>query len=83
MNKVDDDIRKCKADILRAGDIMPPYTKKTQQRPNQQEISENTNRSTNPAPILAEKEETAGRDIQIPKPEKAEQSSDIPAEEKL
>ena len=32
--QIDDDIQQCKADILRAGDIMPPYDKKT-------ELSEN------------------------------------------
>ena len=40
--QIDADILQCKADILRARDIVPPYKKETRQEPKSQKIGENT-----------------------------------------
>ena len=62
--QIDADILRCKADILRARDIMPgntpPYKKEeTRQKPKSQNDSENTTRMVDAAPIPAEKEKPA------------------------
>lgn len=40
--QTDADILQCRADILRARDIVPPYKKETRQEPKSQKIGENT-----------------------------------------
>ncbi|MHC4658620.1 MAG: hypothetical protein ACYS83_05500 [Planctomycetota bacterium] len=57
--QIDADILQCKADVVRARDIMPPYKKKTSQEPKSQETSES---ATAAADKPSEKEETAHKD---------------------
>ena len=61
--QIDADILRCKADILRARDIMPgnapPYKEETHQKPKSQNDSENATRLADAAPIPAEKEKPA------------------------
>ena len=61
--QIDADILRCKADILRARDIMPgnapPYKEETHQKPKSQNDSEHATRLADAAPIPAEKEKPA------------------------
>jgi len=49
--QIDADILRCKADILRARDIMPPYDKKGRESPDSQHTDKNTNHSANPRKV--------------------------------
>ncbi len=56
--QIDDDIQQCKADILRAGDIMPPYDKKTELSENKagQSSQKTTKKEAEEKASLAEEE---------------------------
>jgi len=58
--QIDDDILRCKADALRARDIMPPYKKETEKERKSQKADENTSRSAQAPKPSAEK--AAGKD---------------------
>ncbi len=49
--QIDADILRCKADILRARDIMPPYDKKSCESGDSQHTDKNTNHSANPRKV--------------------------------
>ena len=61
--QIDDDILQCKADILRARDITPPYKKKSDKERKSQKKDENTSNPANIAETSIGKEKTARKDI--------------------
>ncbi|MHC4158292.1 MAG: hypothetical protein ACYSSO_04350 [Planctomycetota bacterium] len=60
--QIDDDILQCKADILRARDIVPPYKKKTKKQRKSQKKDEDTSNPANIAEPSTEKEKTTRKD---------------------
>jgi len=64
--QIDADILQCKADILRAHDIIPPDKKKAGQELKSQKISEDTPPPADAVKIPAEKEKTATDTSSIP-----------------
>ena len=80
---LDADILKCKEDILRARDIIPPYSEKPRRELRPQETDENRTSSGNATEASAKTEETVKQNLQAPKLDKAEQGTDtssIPVE---
>jgi len=76
--QIDDDILQCKADILRARDILPPYDNKTQREPNSQKMGENTGLSASLAPgTSVEKEKIVDHDTRTSESEKTDKTSSV------
>jgi len=65
--QVDADILQCKADILRARDIIPPHKQKTPQKPQSQKTGEDATESADTAEISTRKAETLQEKPEIPR----------------